>query len=202
MGRQARKQGIIARYGKNNSGDIVIDIAAQKVDDLYNRYDRFSPDTRKDLNGDLVTYILECAGEINELPFVLRINLPELPETSQRSAIRNSFRSYFAYLVDIEKRNMTRRIRTSGALLSAGLVLLALALVVSQNADNHPSILVGVFAEGLTVAAWVALWQALATYIIHWAPYRSTLNIYRKLAEIALEFISTSTRQDNEVQQC
>lgn len=196
MGRQDRKQNIIARYGKNASGDIVIDVAAQKVDDLYNTFDRFSPDNRKDLNGDLVTYILDCAREINELPFALRINLPALPEAGERATIRNSFRSFFVYLVDIEKRNMARRVRTSLILLCAGLVLLVLALAVSQRADSNPSILLSVFAEGLTVAAWVALWQALATYLIHWAPYHRTIALYRRLAAADLEFAATSTRAD------
>ena len=40
----------------------------------------------------------------------------------------------------------------------------------------------GLLVDGLTVAAWVALWEALATFFIEWPPFRRKLRLYEGLA--------------------
>jgi hypothetical protein len=49
-----------------------------------------------------------------------------------------------------------------------------------------------VFAEGLTVAAWVSLWEALAVLLIEWFPHRKNIVLYRRLANAELVFRSTA----------
>ena len=41
--------------------------------------------------------------------------------------------------------------------------------------------------EGLTVAAWVSLWEALATFLIKWMPIRKRLLLYERIATCAIE---------------
>ncbi|HLS97894.1 MAG: hypothetical protein WDA10_06450 [Porticoccaceae bacterium] len=193
MGKGLDGTAILARYASDADGTIIIDVAAQRVDALYNTFDRFSPDARKDLDGDLVAYVVECAREISPRPLRLRINLPDLPDSPTQASIRRGFHGYFTYLADLEGREMSRTVRGSGALLAAGLVLLLLAVLVTEHWASSTAILPRVFAEGLTVAAWVALWQVLATYLIHWAPYRRALRLYRTLAATRVDFSPTSS---------
>jgi hypothetical protein len=195
-----RHQTILQRYESSPEGDILIDIATQRVEDLYNNFDRFAPYARKDLDSNLVQYVVDCAQEIGALPWRLRIALPSVPNDRIANSIRNSFRSYFSYLIDLEKRRMHQRIRTSFALLSAGLLLLLVALLVNQRAALSDAIPLQVFAEGLTVAAWVALWQVMATYLIHWMPHRRSLKLYRTLTETPIEFrVADRTNQSSVV---
>jgi hypothetical protein len=56
----------------------------------------------------------------------------------------------------------------------------------SELAKN--SIIGGVIAEGLTVAAWVSLWESLATFLIKWMPYRKKINLYQKISESKVTF--------------
>ena len=188
MAAKSRGRAILDRYATSADGAVIIDVATHHVGDLYNTFDRFSPDVRKDLDGELVAYVVGCAREIGRRPLCLRITLPERPDDASRAAIRDSFRRYVKYLEDTEKQEMSRTLRSSGVLLAAGLVLLLLAIVVGENAGQGAAILPRVFAEGLTVAAWVALWQVLAIYLVHWAPYRRALRLYRSLAAAPVDF--------------
>jgi hypothetical protein len=43
-------------------------------------------------------------------------------------------------------------------------------------------------SEGLTVAAWVSLWEALANFLIHWPPHNKELKVYDRLASAAVIF--------------
>ena len=43
-------------------------------------------------------------------------------------------------------------------------------------------------AEGLTVAVWVSLWEALATFLIKWIPYRKKISLYKRIANAEVMF--------------
>jgi len=45
-----------------------------------------------------------------------------------------------------------------------------------------------VFAEGLTVVAWVALWESLAMFLLEEFPLRKNTALYRRLANAELTF--------------
>jgi hypothetical protein len=72
--------------------------------------------------------------------------------------------------------------RTSFIMLLAGLAIQTLAVRLNLHVEHSTSVIARVFAEGLTVAAWVALWNALATFLLNWAPYRRLLALYARIA--------------------
>jgi hypothetical protein len=45
-----------------------------------------------------------------------------------------------------------------------------------------------VFSEGLTIAAWVAIWEALANALLQWAPQRHNIRIFEHLATAPVLF--------------
>jgi len=49
-----------------------------------------------------------------------------------------------------------------------------------------------VFAEGLIVAAWVSLWESLATFLIEWFPQLRNIKLYYRLAAVQPVFRSGS----------
>ena len=49
-------------------------------------------------------------------------------------------------------------------------------------------VLGGVIAEGLTIAVWVSLWEALAMFRVNWASDRRLIRMYERIARADVRF--------------
>lgn len=182
------RKSILERYTRNSEGEVVIEIAAGMVEDLYNHFDRYTPYVKKDLNQDFADYLTTAAEEIGKEPFVIQFHFNQPPEEELRSRVTRSVHNYFMYLKELELRELMRVIRRSLVLLLLGVVILSIALWFSQAIEAQSTVVKRVFAEGLTIAAWVSLWEALATFIINWTPYRRQFRLYERIAQAPIKF--------------
>lgn len=107
------KKKIIERYDLNEDGEIIIQISASKIEDLYNEYDKKSSFSKKDLDQELVQYIIDSVNEIGKEPFCLQFYFDEKIEKKLQEKIKNSIRQYFSYLEDLEKKKMKEQIKNS-----------------------------------------------------------------------------------------
>ena len=57
------KKDILSRYDKNEKDEIIIKISTSKFENLYNHFDMSSTFLKKDLNQQLVDYIIESVSE-------------------------------------------------------------------------------------------------------------------------------------------
>ena len=69
-----------------------------------------------------------------------------------------------------------------------GLVLLALAIEVTRVVSSKEGVLTEVFAQGLTIAAWVSLWEAIANLFVEWYPLRKNIALYSRIANAPVIF--------------
>lgn len=182
------KKRILERYTRNAEGIITIDITAGKVEDLYSNFDRYTPYTKKELDQDLVEYIVECVREIGKEPFVIHFRLTATPEDDLMIRVRKSVRNYFLYLKDLEFRKLAGMARASFILLSIGLSLLFISVWIDQKSGGGKGVLMNFMAEGLTVAAWVSLWNALANFLINWVPHRRQIKKYERISKAPILF--------------
>lgn len=182
------KRDLLNRYDRDPEGRIVIDVAAERVADLYNNFDKNAPYVRRDLDEDLVDYLIDCAREIGNLPFLIRFSLTNAPEESHLERIHGSVDGYFRYRVETERMQIRQMFRRSAILFLIGLGILSISVLVNRWLANSDSVVAMVFAEGLTVAAWVSLWEALAVFLIEWLPHRRSIRIYRRLSRAPLQF--------------
>jgi hypothetical protein len=179
---------ILSRYAKTADGKFIIDVYTDRPEYLYNDFDKKAPYMKKDLDQDFVEYLTGCAKEVGKHTFVIRINLPSQVSEKVASRVKNSIASYFTYLRSAEEDNMHKVLRTSTIFLVIGLAVLVLSLWAHQRFLPPESLAGRVMSEGLTVAAWVSLWEALANFLIQWPPHYSELKIYRRLAEAPVSF--------------
>jgi hypothetical protein len=96
--------------------------------------------------------------------------------------------NYFLYLAATEKRRILTMFRRSLVLFCIGLGILFVSVSVNRALGTDRSVVANVFAEGLTVAAWVSLWEALAVFLIGWFPHRRNIQLYDRLAHTPLRF--------------
>lgn len=186
------KRDILGRYERDESGNSIIDVAATRVDDLYNNFDKGAPYARRDLDGDLADYLVGCARELSPAAFIIRFTLDVAPVGRNLSRIRRSLKSYFLYRAEIEARNLFQMARRSAILLAIGIAILSALAWLDQLLGPDRSIVANVFGEGLMIVAWISLWEALATFLIEWFPHRKKVGLYRRLAHAGLVFRETT----------
>lgn len=182
------KKNILERYERNESGEVIINISAHKIEDLYDNFDRKSHFLKKDLNQDLVEYIIDSVSEIDSELFLIEFSLEQESTDEAISRVRNSINNFFLYMKELELKKMREMMRTSIILLFTALILAGISVLVNDSTLAKNSIIGGVIAEGLTVAAWVSLWESLATFLIKWMPYRKKINLYQKISDSKVTF--------------
>lgn len=69
-----------------------------------------------------------------------------------------------------------------------GLVLLSVSLLHTAKTHPVPGLFGTIIREGLTIAAWVSMWEAIANLIFEWSPHRQKMKICRRIVDAPVEF--------------
>lgn len=186
------RRNALGRYERDNEENIIIDVSATRVEEVYNDFDKSAPYIRRDLDQDFADYLVGCARELNSTPFIIRLTLVNPPDEEKSSRIRRSLNTYFLYVAETEIRKIFQMFRRSVVLSTLGLGILFASMWLNRLLGPERSVTANVFAEGLTVAAWVSLWEALAIFLIGWFPLHKNIVLYRRLAHAKLVFRSTT----------
>jgi hypothetical protein len=182
------KKQIISRYETTKNNEVIIDASVRSVEDLYNNFDRTAHYSKKDLDQEFVDYVTDCVREIGKLAFVIRISLSTMPDKTVMDRVRRSVRIYFQYLQETERRQLRTMLRRSLVLFVIGLTLLVPAIAATRRFSSSEGVLAEVFAQGLTVAAWVSLWEAIANLFIEWFPHRQDIKQYGRVTNAPVIF--------------
>jgi len=180
---------ILERYSRTNDGEVVIDIAAARIADLYDDFDKHAPYLKKELDQGLVEYIIDSVREIGSEPFLVQVSLAAPVDEPAVCRVQTSLHNYFLYLKELEARELRRLMRTSLVLFVVGAAILTASVWVNARPSVREVVLGKVIAEGLTIAAWVALWEALAMFLVNWAPHRRLVRMYDRIAKADVRFV-------------
>ena len=185
---------IVDRYEHTVDGLVIVDVAARRVEDLYEDFDKTAPYHKKDLDEDLAHYLTECVREIGRVGFVIRFMFESYPSEEYMQRVRTSVHKFFIYQRELELGAMNKMLRTAATLLVIGIFILGLSLWVNHlfAVDGTPTFLNSVFVEGLTIVAWVSMWEALATFLLNWPQHLFLIKLYRKIAEAPVQFQPSS----------
>jgi hypothetical protein len=182
------KKPIISRYELTETNEVIIDASVRSVEDLYNNFDRTADYLKKDLDQEFVDYVTDCVREIGRREFVIRISLSMMPDKVVMDRVRRSIRTFFLYLQETERRQLRTMLRRSVVLFVIGLALLVLAIAATRRFSSSEGVLAEVFAQGLTVAAWVSLWEAIANLFIEWYPRQQEIRRYGRVTNAPVMF--------------
>jgi hypothetical protein len=184
------RRDVLSRYDRDEQGGFILDVAANRIEDLYNDFDKSAPYVRRDLDEDLADYLIGCARELSRVSFTIRFTLADPLDEARSSRVRRSLNTYFLYLAETEIQKILRMFRRSAILFAVGLGILFASLSLNRMLGPERSVTANVFAEGLTIAAWVSLWEALVIFLVEWFPHRKNVVLYRRMAHTRLVFIS------------
>jgi hypothetical protein len=196
----ALRRDLLSRYDRDGKGNIIIDVAARRIEDLYNDFDKSAPYIRRDLDQDLADYLIGCARELGRVPFTIRFTLDNPPNEPKLSRVRRSLNTFFLYLSETEKQEILQMFRRSAILFAIGLGILFASLSLNRLLGPERSVTANVFAEGLTIAAWVSLWEALAISLVEWFPHHKNVALYRRMAHTQLFFRSKTEPESDSIE--
>lgn len=182
------KQSVLNRYERDSTGRILIDVSADAVEDLFSHWDRSAPYIRRDLDEELTDYLIDSAVELERQPFAIRFSFHQSVEEEALERITRSINVYFQYRAEKERQQINKMLRKSLIFLLFGLLIMAVAVWVGGSIGREPSVLANVLEQGLIVAAWVSIWESVATYLIEWLPQRKQRRLFSRLAEAPLSF--------------
>jgi len=184
------KKQILDRYEKSSDGSLIIDVAARRVEELYENYDKRAPYHRKDFDEDLVAYLCGCVREIGSSDFVLRFSFEQQPSGELTETVRSGMHAFFMYKVELEYTALKKMLRTSFLLLLTGIVILAFSLWVSRVLvfSGSDSFLNRFFAEGLTIVAWVSIWEGLVTFLMNLPSHLVHIRLFQRIASAPVLF--------------
>lgn len=194
VGIDKMKKNILDRYSRTSGNKVIIDIAAGKVEDLYNDFDKHAPYVKKELDQDLVDYIIDSVSEIGKEDFVIQFRFTAAADFNLTTRVKTSIYNYFLYLKQLKFRELARMTRSSFILFSIGVVILFLSVLLNQKTAGNETVMADVFAEGLNIAAWVSLWNAIANFLIDWAPHRRQIKMYERIANATILFYEASNK--------
>lgn len=183
------KKEILERYERNDAGELILVISVDKVSDLYNDFDRCTPYSKKELDQDIVDYITESISEIGNEKFVIQFALRDLPSADLQVRLTASIDNYFRYRHGLESRKWLGMKQSSLILLLIGVFMLLVSLWLNQYETMTETVMGHVFSEGTTIAAWVSLWNAMATFLINWPPHIRKLKLYERIASAKILFM-------------
>ena len=92
--------------------------------------------------------------------------------------------NYFTYLEELEKKKMSEQVKNSLIFM----LICAFFITLSILSEENQELIQRIISEGLMVAGWVSMWEAMATILIKWLPHSKKLNIYKKISQCDIEF--------------
>ncbi len=178
------KKDILNRYDRTVDDEIIINVSTDRFENLYDNFDMNSSFLKKDLSQQLVDYIIESINEISNEKFIIKFYFKEEIGQSDILQIKKSFDSYFKYLEELEKKKMKEQIKNSLIFMIIGIFFIALSIFTETNQE----ITYRIISEGLMVAGWVSMWEAMATILIKWLPLSKKLKLFKRIVAAKIEF--------------
>jgi len=182
------KEDIFSRYESHSNRRLAIDVSVGRIEELFEDFDSAASYVKKDLDQDLVDYLIESVREIGSYDFVIRIHLPVHVLEKHRKRVRKSIKSYFRYLELLEQRKLKKMLWRSFLLFFLGMFLLAISMTMKGNMGLFNGVMRELMTEGLTVAAWVALWSAFAGLIFELTGIIKNIRTFRRIASREVVF--------------
>jgi len=161
-------------------GVFLIDIDLDFYRELYSEWD-FSPQRKRDLDKDLLAYLVDCCDEIpTRYPVAIAVNLPATVfDVDREERATQGFHNFFTYR--IRRENNRYRFYYSKILkylLIGALLLISASLLENFFAEMPQSKL---FAEGLVIGAWVSIWEVFSVFFFKLSEHRKKITVFRRL---------------------
>ncbi len=167
-----------------------IELHIQRIEQLFESLDP-APFHAKALDRDAEAYLLESAGE-HPARQLLNITIHAPEGIAQHiDDMASAIHAHFALALQQAERRHRHRRRIGRIALLAGVITLALVLLLRTWVENIGGQFGEVLAEGLLILAWVALWRPIETIGFDSWESREQRRLLSALSRVPVGFAAT-----------
>ncbi|MBU1106186.1 MAG: hypothetical protein KKB51_05910 [Candidatus Riflebacteria bacterium] len=182
------------RYEFTRDGKAIIDISVESMNDLFNSFDKKASFVKRELDQDFVDYITDSVKELGDSNFLIKVSIDQEYNMLQENILRKAVANYFSYLYQVENRNLRKEMRKFLMLILLGIVLFAAISVNKPPNTSEIELWKQIVQEGIVIAAWVAIWEAVTSLIFGWNPYFIKRSIYERIIAAEFRVVSSLVR--------
>ncbi len=160
----------------------IVDVQLEDYRDAYSGWD-FSPYTNRDLDEDLIEYLLECSYEITlKYGVIMKFHiLDQLYSSEREERSLLGMVNFFQYQIRKLNNQKMRVIRDIVLFLIIGAVLLLFGFYVKNYFTE--SIMLSVLSEGLFIGGWVMLWEMFSAWLFEMKKVNQKIKHFKRLAD-------------------
>jgi hypothetical protein len=172
-----------------NEADVpCIDIKVQRNEQLFDNRDP-APFRERDLDPDLVEYVLGAAADLSSRPSFSIVIWLEQPAPS--AELEHAFKAHFEDVIARIRRRRRRNRRSGAVMLVLGIALVVLLFTLAQLIGaSVPGSLGAGLKEGLVISSWVVLWRPVEILIYGWIPVRQERRLLQRILAAPLSIRS------------
>ncbi|MDD2371235.1 MAG: hypothetical protein PHQ32_04465 [Firmicutes bacterium] len=177
-------------YSIDSKDDFIIDLQLDRYRDVYSDWD-YSPYQNRDLDDDLVEYLLECSYEIgHHYKMKVLFHLPKMIKDKNKELVSiKGIRHFFAYQYKRNKTQMLRVIRDTLIFFLLGILMITIGTILKNSLTIN--LFNQVLIEGLYIGGWVMMWEMFSTWFFQVNKYRNKIKHFKRLQNIEYEYFYT-----------
>ncbi|MFH2028545.1 MAG: hypothetical protein ABIJ08_05375 [Nanoarchaeota archaeon] len=166
-----------------------INLKLREERQLFNSFDP-APFLERDIDDDAVEYIVDSVKEHSlKRKMRLIIFLPkERKHKVSDEEIISAINNYFSYNIDLMRIKLKDLLAQGRTSLMIGILFLTFCLSASElSALYLKGIASRIFAEGLIIAGWVAMWKPINLFLYEWWPISKEIAIRKKIKDMVIK---------------
>jgi hypothetical protein len=148
-------------YPKNpKTGNRMIEISLVNYNDFFHEWDN-SIFKKRDVHPELTEFLDQCSEEIplkEKMEIILSLQ-NETKNLDKENTLKESYKNYYSLYYKIENRKMKGLYKSTIILIVIGFCFMLSSIMLTDQLPE--SVLSEVLVEGLTIGAWVFIWEAL-----------------------------------------
>ena len=166
-----------------------INLKLKEERQLFNSFDP-APFVERDIDDDAAEYIIDSVKEhpLNQ-KMRLIIFLPKgRKHKISDKEIKSAISYHFNYNVGVMKKRFKDLLAQGRTSLMIGIVFLISCLSVSELSNIYLTGFISrIFAEGLMIAGWVAMWKPINLFLYEWWPITKEIAIRKKIKDMIIK---------------
>jgi hypothetical protein len=182
---------LFQHYKKDESGNYIIELSVPRFENLFSPYDP-TPIHQKDIDPAIMNTILSQFVVFPRHTGVeLHVYLPKkVKKSNVENHLEQALRHHFEYELLENELHLQRRLQKGLKTFFYAAIIFTTLFISSYllNKVNEQYVLLHIFAEGLSIGAWVSLWHPIEMILYNWLPLYENKKKYSKLKDMRIKF--------------
>ena len=173
-------------YERDKTGAFIISISVDHYVDVFNELDS-APWRRRDIDHDLRLFLEDCSADIPfKYEIILQFNVAqEKQDTAREERLKMGLKTYFTFVRSSLQRKIRNDYERCILYILAAFFLLFGAYALRAASSN---IVLVTLIDGVGIAGWVFLWEAISTFAFKGRDARDRYKEYERFSTAEIHF--------------